>query len=100
MVVLFFLFRYTLYMKPDKAVALKYDQQTQNAPKVVAKGKGIVAQHIIQKAKEFDVPLFANEAIVNSIIDLEIDKEIPSELYRSVVEVFVWLQKQDAKFRR
>jgi len=87
-------------MKTDKAVALQYDQNKQNAPKVLAKGKGLIAKKIIQKAKEFDVPLFANEAIVDSLLDLEIDKEIPQELYRSVVEVFVWLNKQDRKFRR
>jgi len=85
-------------MKTQKAVALKYDKDTQNAPKVLATGKGEVAKKIINKAKEFDVPIFANEEIVNSLCDLDIDKEIPSELYKTVVEVFVWLSKQERKF--
>ena len=82
---------------PDKAVALKYDSQKQNAPKVLAKGKGVMAQKIIQKAKEYDIALFSNEALVNSLLDLEIEAEIPQELYQAVVELFVWLAKTDAK---
>jgi flagellar biosynthesis protein len=82
---------------PKKAAALQYDKATQATPKVVAKGKGEVAQKIIQKAEEFDIPLFANEALVNSLIDLELDQEIPPELYQAVVEVFVWIMKNEKK---
>jgi len=82
---------------PEKAVALKYDSQTQNAPKVLAKGEGILARKIIQKAKEYDIALFSNEALVNSLMNLEIESEIPQELYQAVVELFVWLAKTDAK---
>jgi flagellar biosynthesis protein len=74
-----------------KAVALKYKAYEDNAPKVVAKGKGEVALKIIQKAKEFDVPLFENEALANMLLSVEVDEEIPPELYRAVVDVFIWL---------
>jgi len=84
----------------NKAAALKYDKKNnQNAPQVIATGKGAVAQRIIEKAKEFDVPIFANEALVNSLVDLEINKEIPQELYKGVVEVFIWLMKNEKKFK-
>lgn len=83
----------------DKAAALKYDKQSGAAPKVIASGKGNVAQMIVQKAKEFDIPIFANEALVNSLVNLEIDHEIPSELYSAVVDVFVWLMKNEKKFK-
>lgn len=83
----------------DKAAALKYDRQSGSAPKVVASGKGNIAKQIVQKAKEFDVPLFANEALVNSLVDLEIDREIPSELYQAVVDIFIWLMKNEKKFK-
>lgn len=85
---------------PTKAAALKYDKASSGAPKVLASGKGEIARKIIEKAKEFDIPLFANEALVNSLIDLEIDREIPSELYQSVVEVFIWLMKNENKLRK
>jgi len=84
-------------MKTSKAVALEYNETKNNAPKIIASGKGAIAEKIIQKAKEFNVPIFANKALVESLIDLDIDKEIPAELYQAVVEVFVWLAKQDKK---
>jgi flagellar biosynthesis protein len=83
----------------DKAAALKYDKESGAAPKVVASGKGELAKKIIQKAEEFNVPIFANEALVNSLVDLEVDAQIPSELYQSVVEVFIWLMKNEKKFK-
>jgi flagellar biosynthesis protein len=85
-------------MKTQKAVALKYKTDVNNAPKVVASGKGEIAKKIIQKAKEYDIPLFVNKELVESLCDLEIDKEIPPVLYSAVVEVFVWLNKQERKF--
>jgi len=82
----------------EKAVALKYDSSNR-APTVVASGKNSLAKKIIQKAQEFDIPLFANEALVNSLVDLDVDKEIPAELYQSVVEVFIWLMKNEKKVK-
>ena len=83
----------------NKAVALQYDKEHSNAPKVIASGKGELALKIIQKANKFDVPIFTNEALVNSLVDLEVDKEIPAELYQSVVEVFIWLVKNEKKIK-
>jgi len=85
---------------PSKAAALKYDEITGNAPTVVAKGKGNIAEIIIKKAKEFDVPIFANEALVNSLMDLEIDHEIPVELYTAVADTFIWLMKNEKNFAK
>ena len=84
-------------MKSSKAAALKYDPSQNRAPKILASGKGKVAEAIIAKAKEYDIPLFANEALVESLVGLEIESEIPQELYQAVVEVFVWLAKSDAR---
>ncbi len=81
-----------------KAAALKYDKESDKAPKVVASGKGNIAEIIIKKAKEFDVPIFANKALVNSLVDLEIDHEIPSELYKAVADTFIWLMKNEKQF--
>ncbi|MDY0121415.1 MAG: EscU/YscU/HrcU family type III secretion system export apparatus switch protein [Sulfurimonas sp.] len=81
----------------QKAAALQYDKDASGAPKVLAKGKGELARKILQKAEEFRVPIFANEALVNSLIDLELDSEIPAELYQAVVEVFIWLMKNESK---
>lgn len=84
-------------MNNDKAVALKYDKETNTAPKVVASGKGELAQRIIQKAKEYNVPIFSNPELASSLIDLDLDKEIPSQLYQAVADVFIWLMKNESK---
>lgn len=86
----------------QKAVALAYDMQVDIAPKVLASGKGAIAERIIQKAKEFDVPLFANEELVNMLLQVEINEHIPTELYEAVVQVFVWLNtlEQDSQMSK
>lgn len=80
-----------------KAAALAYQTYQDNAPKVTASGQGAIAEHIINKAKEFDIPIFSNEALINSLITLKLDEEIPTELYSAVVEVFIWLQECQKK---
>lgn len=81
----------------QKAVALAYEQNKHRAPKVLAKGEGLIAQKIIEKAKKYDIPLFQSKALVDSLIHLEIDEEIPPDLYKAVVEVFIWLYKTEQK---
>lgn len=80
-----------------KAVALKYQEQESSAPKVVAKGQGIIAEKIMQKADEFDVPIFQNKALAESLLNLDINEQIPPNLYKAVAEVFVWLMKSEKK---
>lgn len=80
-----------------KAVALAYEAYADHAPKVIASGKGEIAQSIISKAKEWDIPLFQNQELVNSLINLEINKEVPPELYEALVSVFIWLKDCEEK---
>jgi len=82
---------------PDKAVALKYNENATSAPKVVAKGKGEIAKKILQKAEEFDIPIFKNKALAESLLNLDLDEQIPSNLYKAVAEVFVWLMNSEQK---
>ncbi|WP_104749310.1 EscU/YscU/HrcU family type III secretion system export apparatus switch protein [Helicobacter cynogastricus] len=83
-------------MSLPKAVALAYNVGQDSAPKVVASGVGVIARAIMDKAKAFDVPLFCNEALVESLLDVSLDTPIPPELYASVVEVFIWLQHAES----
>ncbi|NPA11211.1 MAG: flagellar biosynthesis protein FlhB [Epsilonproteobacteria bacterium] len=80
-----------------KAVALKYKAYEDNAPKVLAKGKGVLAEKIIQKAKEFDVPLFQNEVLAEMLLNVDVGEEVPPKMYNAVVEVFVWLHKLEER---
>ena len=84
---------------PDtkKAVALGYDQATQNAPKVIAKGKGSVAQQIIDKAIAYDINIFSNKQLIDDLMRLELDEQIPTQIYQGVAELFAWLAQIEQK---
>lgn len=75
----------------QKAVALKYEQTKDNAPKVTAKGEGKTAQKIIQIAKESGVTLKKDENLVELLSKVELDSEVPPEMYKAVAEVFSFL---------
>lgn len=78
-----------------KAVALKYDMQQDTAPRVVAKGRGHVAEHILATAQKNSVPVYQNKTLVNMLMALEIDREIPPELYKAIAEVMAYVYKMD-----
>ena len=78
-----------------QAVALKYDVQQDNAPRVVAKGRGHVAEHILATAQKNSVPVYQNKTLVNMLMALEIDREIPPELYKAIAEVMAYVYKMD-----
>ena len=78
-----------------KAVALKYDMQQDMAPRVIAKGRGHVAEHILATAQKNSVPVYQNKTLVNMLMALEIDREIPPELYKAIAEVMAYVYKMD-----
>ena len=81
--------------KPDKAVAVKYDNKSMSAPQVIAKGEGFIARKIVERAIEADVPIVEDAALVSALISLELGEEIPSELYEVVARVLAWVYKLD-----
>lgn len=80
-----------------KAAALQYDQAKNMAPRVVAKGKGHIAEQIIQVARESDVPMVEDRNLVNVLEALELEAEIPAELYRAVAEVLAFIYTLNGK---
>jgi len=74
-----------------KAVALRYNTEKENAPKVVAKGQGTIAERIIKIAEENELPIKKDEDLVELLTKIEIDKEIPTNLYKAVAEVFSFI---------
>jgi flagellar biosynthesis protein len=80
-----------------KAVALKYDPDKQDAPKVVAKGRGYVAENIMAAAQKNAIPVYQNKSLVNMLMALELDREIPPELYHVVAEVLAYVYRIDQK---
>ena len=85
---------------PQQAVALKYDMERDAAPKVVAKGRGHVAENILAAAQQNAVPVYQNKTLVNMLMALEIDREIPPELYRTIAEVMAYVYRIDKKAKK
>ena len=84
--------------KISQAYALKYKREY-DAPKVVAGGSNFLAQKIIEKAKENDVPLYKDEKLVKELAAIDIGDSIPPELYEIVAQILVFvsdLEKMEA----
>ncbi|NLV76407.1 MAG: flagellar biogenesis protein [Tissierellia bacterium] len=77
-----------------KAVALSYKKEY-NAPKVIAKGQGEIADKIIEKGKEEGVHVHRDEKLIEDLIDLELHQEIPRELYEAVSEIILFVYLLD-----
>lgn len=75
-----------------EAVALAY-QQTDAAPRVVARGKGLVAEQIIAKAREHGVFVHESPELVALLTQVDIDEHIPPQLYLAVAELLAWLYR-------
>lgn len=73
--------------KPQMAVALDYEEGTRNAPVVVAKGRGLVAEKIMEVARENGITIEANPMLAEALSGVPLDDSIPHELYQAVAEV-------------
>lgn len=80
--------------QPKKAVALMYDPKDQ-APQVVASGKGAIAERIIERAKEHDVPTYVDQGLADTLLKLDIGDYIPPELYGVVAEILIYVDRMD-----
>ena len=76
--------------KQQSAVALAY-QGGDPAPKVVAKGKGLLAEQIIERAREAGVFVHESKELVALLMEVDLDRQIPPSLYRAIAELLAWL---------
>lgn len=83
-----------------KAVAIGYEKETMNAPKVLASGKGIVADNIIKKASKEEIEVYEDEKLVDNLIDVEVGREIPDKLYELVSKVLIFIEDVDKKAQK
>jgi flagellar biosynthesis protein len=79
------------------AVALHYDRK--GAPRVVAKGRGTIGAKIVEVAKAHDIPIEENEVLAGALSNVELDDEIPAELYRAVAEVLIFVMRLSGRIR-
>ncbi|GGE29949.1 hypothetical protein GCM10007276_03980 [Agaricicola taiwanensis] len=80
--------------RPPLAIALRYEAP--NAPRVVAKGTGTIAERIIETAQEAGVPVEENDGLAVALSTVELDQEIPPALYRAVAEVIAFVLRTAA----
>ncbi len=83
--------------KRKSAVALKYEPQRHSAPHVVAKGKGRIAEHIIEIAKQYDIPIHNDPDLVEALSGLDLEQEIPPELYLVIAELLAFVYQLNRK---
>ena len=81
--------------KPKQAVALKYKRGVDPAPKLVAKGRGAVAEKILELARKHNVPIQQDQALVNALYVLDLNESIPEDLYKAVAEVLAFVYRMN-----
>jgi len=80
---------------PKKAVALRYSKEADAAPRVTAKGKGAVADKIIETAKSSGVPIQEDPSLVEVLATIELDQQVPPELYQVIAEILTAVYQAD-----
>lgn len=80
--------------KLKQAIALEYDPSDM-APRVIASGRGVLAEKIIEKAKEGDIPIHRDDKLADTLSRLEIGEMIPPELYEVVAEILIFVDSMD-----
>lgn len=87
---------------PRAAVALSYDPTTDHAPRVLAAGRGELAEAVLALADKHKVPVYEEHPLANALVKLEIGAYVPPELYAAVAEVlaFLWnLEREQARLK-
>lgn len=86
--------------KDKKAVALTYEPNKYQAPRVIAKGTGEVADKIINKAKEHNIKIHEDKALIQLLYQLEINEQIPEKLYPVIAEIFALVYQAEQILER
>ena len=85
--------------RPKRVAALSYDKEKGGAPQVVAAGSGHVADRILALAREHGVPVREDAALAEALAKLQLQLDIPEDLYAAVAEALVWAYALDTRSR-
>jgi flagellar biosynthesis protein len=86
--------------KTKKAAALRYDQSRDAAPRVVAKGRGQIADKILALAAQHQIPILEDRNLIQTLDALDVNTQIPAELYQAVAEVLVFVYRMNQGYHR
>lgn len=78
-----------------EALALSYEPNENSGPKVIAKGKGKIAENILENANLYNVPIYEDPNLIELLGQLDLNEAIPEDLYQAVAEVFAFVYKLD-----
>ncbi len=81
------------------AAAIRYDSAKDDAPRLTAKGRGHMAERIIELARQHNIPIRTDRALVNILSKLDLDQHIPPELYRAVAEILAFVYSANEQYR-
>lgn len=81
--------------KVKQAIALGYDPGQDDAPRIIATGRGAIAERIIAEAKDYDIPIHEDNKLADTLSRLQIGEMIPPELYEVVAEILVFVDAMD-----
>ncbi|OPL16121.1 MAG: flagellar biosynthesis protein FlhB [delta proteobacterium ML8_D] len=87
------------HRKNTIAATIEYDNKRDSAPKVTAKGRGLVAEKIIEVAREHNIPIKRDPALVQILSRLDIDEQIPSEIYKAIAEILAFVYSVNEQYR-
>jgi flagellar biosynthesis protein len=83
--------------RPRRAAALRYDAGRDQAPRVVASGKGVVADRILAEARAAGVPVRDDAALAEALAGLDLGAQVPESLYRAVAETLAWAYRLEGR---
>lgn len=83
--------------QPRQAVALHYAPKRDNAPRLVAKGRGYLADKILELARLHDVPVRQDKKLLQILSRLDLEEEIPPEVYRAVAEILAFIYRLSSR---
>ena len=82
------------------AVALNYDPSKGEAPRVTAKGRGLVAEKIVELAKQNDIPIQEDPDLVEVLSQIDLEQEIPSSVYKVVAELLAFIYEMNGEYKK
>jgi flagellar biosynthesis protein len=82
---------------PQQAVALRYEAKKDQAPKLVGKGRGHLAEKIIELAKHHNIPIRQDKNLIQILCRLDLNQEIPDNVYQAVAEILAFVYRLSSR---
>jgi len=92
--------RSTRKLHPELAIALQYEPSQGKAPKVVASGRGLIAENITKTALAHGVPVHQDQELAELLSDVEVQQTIPEEMFEAVARVLAFVWRVDSRLRK